>query len=443
MSIRPHPLPIFLVLLGILTIFYWIGVPGVPFHPDESTYIFTSSDADLFWQQPSALFWRPNTENDPRQRYRELDAPFVVNLIAVGRWVTAQPALPVDWDWSKTWTENQQQGAFPNRALLLVARYSVAALFPFSVLLVYLAARRAANEWTAWLAALLLASNALVLLHTRRAMAEGPLLFATALMMWALVRAEQRGWLTSIPAALAFSAKQTLAALAPVGLLAAFWSPASAVTAKSRRGMLHAAGQGVLFVAILVGLIFLFHPFLWSEPLPALQSALRARQALASAQAVDRPDQVLDTPAKKLVGMIGSLYITPPIFSETANYTTETRAAEAAYLANPLHSLFRSLVVGGILLAISLFGFITATVRALKAKSVEQRRLVLLLFATLTQALGLLALVPLPWQRYYLPLVPFSCLWAAYGIDRLRAGLWDAARRSRLTVRGMAERDSQ
>ena len=45
--------------------------------------------------------------------------------------------------------------------------------------------------------------------------------------------------------------------------------------------------------------------------------------------------------------------------------------------------------------------------------------MILLLAATILQTLTLLAFVPLPWQRYYLPVVPYACLWAAVGIEQL------------------------
>ena len=79
------------------------------------------------------------------------------------------------------------------------------------------------------------------------------------------------------------------------------------------------------------------------------------------------------------------------------------------------------------MLALTLFGAVTAALTVFSPRSrirsreffpiaEEQRRaLALLLAAGLFQAGAILALVPLAWQRYYLPLVPFACLWIAYG----------------------------
>ncbi len=390
----------------------------VPFHPDESTYLFTSSDFELFWQSTSSLYWQSDNTNDQRQLHRELDAPLVRNMIGTGRWIAGLPALPVDWDWSKTWQENQQLGALPSPALLFTARMSVAILFPFSILFLYLTARRIANEFTAWTAALLLASNALVLLHTRRAMAESTLLFSITFTLWVLVKAEYRSWATAIPTALAFGAKQTLIALAPVAFLSVLWIPRKQKT-DPRRGFSHQLKGIGLWSVIFMGIIFGLHPFLWQKPIPALSAAINARQELVTAQTNDRPEQTLNTPAKRLIGLIGSVYMTPPIFGEVSNYLEDTQSAEIAYLSNPFNNLFRSIPAGAVLLFLSLYGSLLAGLHAFHSNSATQRRLVLLLGASIIQTLALLMLIPLPWQRYYIPLVPFSCLWTAYGLNHL------------------------
>ena len=155
----------------VVTIFYLGGVQSVPFHPDESTAIFMSSDFETFFSKPSSLFWNPNNEQDLRQHYRELDAPLTRYLIGFGRWVTGQPATTNDWNWSASWDSNQQSGALPDPRLLLIARLSVAILFPFDLLLIFDAVRSMGNQLTAWASVILFVLNALILLHTRRAMA--------------------------------------------------------------------------------------------------------------------------------------------------------------------------------------------------------------------------------------------------------------------------------
>jgi hypothetical protein len=410
----------FLAVLTLITAFYLSGVAGVPFHPDESTQMFTSGDVELFFQRPDNLFWRVENENDLRQLYRELDAPLTHFVIAAGRWFAGAAALPVDWDWSKTWLQNQQAGALPSAELLLASRFAVAALFPFSVLFLFLTVRRVTNEFTAWAAALLLASNALVLLHTRRAMAEGGLLFTLTLSIWALVKAEKRPWLVAIPAALAFCAKQTLAAFAPIGFLAVLWPVGNFAKEQPKQWIFQIARQSLLYDVIFIAIVFLMNPVFWAQPIPAIKAAIQARQELARRQSADSINQGLNTPGRKIIGLIGGAYLTPPIFAEAGNYKVETHAAETAYLANPMNALFRSIPAGAGLMIIGLFGFTLCGLRMLSPGSPNRRRLVLLVAASLLQTLALLVLIPLAWQRYYLPVVPYACLWTAYGLDQLK-----------------------
>ena len=49
-----------------LTCFAIWSAPKIPFHPDESTYLFMSRDFDLLWTSPSALIWTPAQAGDLR-----------------------------------------------------------------------------------------------------------------------------------------------------------------------------------------------------------------------------------------------------------------------------------------------------------------------------------------------------------------------------------------
>lgn len=422
---RPSAPFLFFIVMAVISVFYLAGVSGVPFHPDESTQLFTSGDFERFWRNPASLAW-PSNATDPveliRERYRLLDAPLTRNLIAVGRLLANEPALAMDWDWSKSWDENRQAGALPSQTQLMAGRLAIAALFPFSMLLLYFTVRLLAGEFAGWTASLLLAGNALVLLHTRRSMAEGALLFTTILTLWTMLYAVRRPWLNAVPAALAFCAKQSLIALAPVSFLAALWP-------QSPWRLRNYLQAGLAFLGVFALIVALLNPFVWKDPIGAARAAVEARQALVAAQTGDRPDQALDTPAMRVVGLLGSLYFTPPMLAEASNYQDETAAADRAYLANPLHSLLRSLPGGGLLLLLGVFGMLAGIVKAVRPYGTPvhprlmRRRMALMLLATLVQTAALLALVHLPWQRYYVPLVPFSCLWSAYGLDVLTAPL--------------------
>lgn len=410
--------PLFLSILCLYAIVYFLGAPGVPFHPDESTQIFNSADFKLMLRNPAALFWQPGQEDNLRQRYRVLDAPLTRDLIGAGMLLSGQRTLPEDWDWGDSWEQNDQAGALPTASQLTAARLSVAWLLPFSILFLFLATRKATNEFTAWGAALLLMSNALVLLHTRRAMAESSLLFTTTLTLWCLVTAKQRPWLTAIPVGLAFCAKQTLAALIPVGLLAVLWQPwalpSFGVASRRRIGM--TAGYLVLTAAVIVAL----NPYLWQHPIAALQASIQDRQTLASAQEREHAAEALNTPWKKVSALAAQTFFAAPSYAEGDYYTAQTQASVDVYQANAWTRLFRSPIGGGILLLLTLLGLLTGLVQILRKTPAREPALALIFTAGLVQILALAIAIPLPWQRYYLPILPFTSLWAAIGADLIR-----------------------
>ena len=173
----------------------------------------------------------------------------------------------------------------------------------------------------------------------------------------------------------------------------------------------------MLVFGLLTGLL---NPFIWRHPLQAIQAAIAERQDLVRLQVSDYnrlyPDIALNTPGRRLAAMLGNLYITPPAFAETSKYTPHTAASEQAYMSNPTHSLLRSLPGGLALFALDFVGVALACLRFRRLGASQRQNLALLLLSSLCLVMGIFWLVPLPWQRYVIPLVPLSCLWAAYAI---------------------------
>ena len=405
-----------IILIGLLSVFYFWGVPRIPFHPDESTYLFMSSDFEALLQDPLSLAWQPGNEEDLRQYYRAVDAPLTRYVLGIGRSIAGLKALPADWDWSKSWEENQQAGALPDERLLTAGRVAVTLLLLLSLVFIYLTGNLLGGRSTGLLAALLLGTNALVLLHGRRAMTEGVLTLGVTLALWSILKAGRRPWLAGLGAALAFNAKHTGLALLPVGLLAACWPlPGSTFRwGKTAAGLAQYLGVFALLTLAL-------NPFLWSKPVQAVQAAWSSRQTLVQRQLADirrlAPELLLATPSRRAAVLVANLYLVEPAFAEVENYQAETAGAELAYLAIPGHNTFRSPLWGGVLLTLTLAGMIIAITRLRRLPADERRNLVLVLIATAAQVVGLIWLVPLPWQRYVVAVVPYACLWIGYCLN--------------------------
>jgi 4-amino-4-deoxy-L-arabinose transferase-like glycosyltransferase len=406
--------PIFYYLITIFAIwmgFYYLNLNLVPFHPDESTQIFMSDDVDLFFSEPSSLFYSKKAVSDQKQSYRFLDSPITRYTIGFWRFLTNQPALKQDWNWSANWNDNQS--AIPNPSLLFFARLGVSLVFPFSVLLLFLITRRLFSIETAVFAGLLFMFNAVILLHTRRAMAESLMLFFMLLSIWLIyIIKPHHFYLTAIPIAFAINTKQSLL----------FLIPASIFIYLIRIKISWSAIKQLIFSLILIILITVsLNPVLWNRPIEAARIMVDKRAALLESQLevihFVSPEFILDTPFERLVGFIAQTFITPPAYQDVANYQDYLEPSIQRYEQNLFHQgIFRSVIPGVIFFVLSIIGFIIVLLDWQKDKI---GFLVLFLLA-----LGeILYAFPIPFQRYYLPLYPFIFILIAIFFTKLLNGI--------------------
>lgn len=407
---------LFILLLFGISIFYLYGVPKIPFHPDESTFLFMSGEFERTISNPRELGWDNSVDLTPVMRYRMIDAPLTRYLIGFGRTLVALPAPENDWDWSASWQNNHSSGAYPGMQALLTGRFSVALLFPISLILLYLIGLKLDDRLLGITAVILFSFNPLVLLHTRRVMAEGVLIFTILLAVYALFYADQYPFLAGLAVALAFNAKHTAGLLLPAGIVAAAWI-SFATSSKYKR----IASNLLRFTTGFGILTILLNPFLWQHPIPAAQTALDQRQALIERQIDDfrriAPSQLLDSSGKRAAVAVAQVFIAPAVFSETGNYAEFTADDEAAYLGSFNGQVGRQPWSSGLLIGFALLGLIAAFRAVFNKNSLHRRYPALLLLSFFSVAIGIGMLVHLAWQRYYLPLIPFTALFAAFGLS--------------------------
>lgn len=409
--------PLLFLYIIVFSLYYWASIPAVPFHPDESTQIFTSADVDDFMMNPQSLVWQAAQKEDLRQHYRELDAPLTRYAIGLGRKLAQYQPLPSDWDWTKTWEENVSAGAFPSKDLLSLARFSVAIFFPLTLWFIFNIGNAIRNPTSGWIAIIALSTNALVLLHTRRAMAESILLFSITFFLWMMICKPTMNWQLAFPAALAFNAKQSSAALLITGIITTIWSAQKSILWR-QKGL-----RALWYILATVGIVILLNPFLWRHPYLAAMDTVNKRQELVNAQTSMirevSPDHTLDSLPRRAVVMIYQLFIAEPATADVANYVAQTDQEDMRYRKNPFNHLFRGLLAGGINLIFSLFGFLLMLKAALWPKHEIDSRFQLLILTTALLLASLILAVSLPFQRYVIPLIPFSCLFFSYGAASL------------------------
>lgn len=402
-------------IIFLFSILYFSGIREVPFHPDESTQIFMSRDVQIFFSQPSLLFYNPAEIENVRQRYRLLDPPLSRWFIGIAQWIFTLPPLQSDWDWAKTWQENYEMGALPANDNLFISRFSVSFVFPLLLYVAYRTGERIGGKSTAWLNLIFTATNSLILLHTRRAMAESLLLFFASLSIYLLIKQKQYAWLIAIPVALAFNAKYSAAPLFLAGLIC------SLLTSTKRRISIRQTLKSVaLYSIIFVSITLLLNPVLWSNPFEAIKAAVTERQSLLFAQTQTiggyNPAQTPQTIPARLLALTAQVFIAPPAIADIGNYLAATEMQTKIYFSRPWNNLTNGFFIGGFFFALSLIGLIWMIRDAWHSRQELVNPVILLLIAFVLQLAGIVTGLPLSFQRYYIPLIPFLTLFMAFAV---------------------------
>jgi len=398
-------------LILLLAIFYILTLPGVPFHPDESTHLYMSKDLFTFIRDPLALSWDGTSPLDSEERIRAIDAPLAKYLIGAARGLFSVPALPADWNWSASWSENKGAGALPTGSQLLAARAAITLPLVVALWFYYLALKRSLPGYAGAAAILLFGLNPLVLLHGRRAMSEGVLLFSLGFFLWAATRQKRQPWLIGLAFAFALNSKHTALALLPAALYAVSLVP------DQKNTLTKSGGRILQFGLVAAALTILLNPFYWQRPLQALGVGLDARMSLARQQGIDHLapggwDQ-LDV-GQRAAALLANTFVAVPQTEEVGNYLKATQQSRQEYLTNPVHTWGRGFIGGGILLIFTLVGLVVTALQLPSSSRMQKTNTWIWILSTLGMVLVLL--FPLPWQRYVVPLLPLSVFWIISGL---------------------------
>ncbi len=397
-------------LSSLFILVYFWGMPQVPFHPDESTHIYMSQDLAILFYDPLSLAMVPGQELTQDATYRALDAPLGRYLIGIGRFILKEPTSPSDWDWSANWQTNIDSGALPTPELLFASRLISTLLLPFTVILFYFSTRVVLPKVPSLIAAAYLGLHPLLLIHTRRAMSESVLLFGVVFFLWTLTKEKRNPLLIGLALAVAVNSKLTALALLPVGIIAVCWSSKGKLNLKE----LLAKIAELTLVFLVISL--LLNPFYWKNPIQALKVSFQTRQALTQQQVNDHlSGHQLNLPTKVL-STISHLYILPPTLEETGNYLSDTNSTALAYFSFPLHSWGRGLIFGSIFISLTLGGILIAIKRYPKTNKHQKIAAVFFLMTTIILFGAISFFIPLPWQRYVVPLLPFTAVWIGYSL---------------------------
>ncbi|NPA92736.1 MAG: hypothetical protein GXO56_03545 [Chloroflexi bacterium] len=408
------------LVLAVLLWLLWAlwTLPAVPFHPDESTYLFMAADGQA-WGHPQALAY--TGEGGLREHYRLVNAPLTRYLFALGLAVHGQSPLAQDWDWSASWEANVARGALPSEGQLIAARQVATLCTALAGLLLALVACRLGGTAVAWLTLIGFLLNPLVLLHGRRAMMEAPMLLGIAWVLWELTAERPKAWRLGLALAWAIWAKYWTLALWPVAL----WAVWRRTHGPKRRWRALAV---VLGLPLVVGLIL--QPVMWHAPWQTALAMLHERlQVTATQQATFRsvlPSYAPTTPWQRLGLLLGQIYLAPLAYLDLGKYQAPLQTAIDAYNSHLWAHWGRGILGAAVQLGLTLVG-VYAMLRQVKetASSSQGWALRAFLVAAAAQWGWMLLTLPLAFQRYALPVLPFVVVWEAWGLWwLLRKGIY-------------------
>lgn len=418
--------------LGLLTLYILAGAAIVPFHGDESTQIFMGRDyyhglAKIAHDDSSGI---PATE----RRLRLING--VVAKTIYG-WIAASSDIPLEklneqWDWEADYGYNRDASHIPADDLLHKGRLASALQLALAVWVFFGFARLTMGRPTAWLASGLFALHPAVLLNGRRAMMEGSHLLGMMLILlaaaWLL---QQRKWPACLALGcaigLAVAAKHPNVFVAALVFFACF-SFDLAQTMRKRRGMARVGGRLLMTCLTALLVFYALNPGWWLAPLSTARTAWRMRAHLLRnqtaifggyASAAEQADGFF-----RFVFAGETQYFEDPAWADYDVIHAQIKTYQGSGLAG--FGLDGSGLGGWLVLLMTIGGGLHF-VRNKRIRR-EYRWLIMV------WGLGLMALIfvvtPLPWGRYYLPLIPFVTSLAAYGLWALAARLPDIIKTS-------------
>jgi 4-amino-4-deoxy-L-arabinose transferase-like glycosyltransferase len=448
--------------LALLAVYVFAGTMLAPFHGDEAMHIYTSHDyATAFIQkQPELLPVQPPYDIDSDARLRLLNGSVMRYSVGLA-WQLAglnERDLPPHpgWDWGLYYDQNVATGHRPSPALLAAARTVSSLYLVGSIVILFGIGWLIAGRPLAYLASLLYTLNPIILLNGRRALVESAMLcFGLAVIWVALSIAKRRmsphlinphppapsplhregeqenrvglGWWAAlaVTSALALASKYTgtiFVAGAFGGLfMVELLRPSSPTPLPQGEGLpmrvkqivlgiVRLAVTGVAALALLVAL----SPALWSDPVARakdLGAMLTDQVNIVVSILPDAPQPV----SRRISDTLTESFMQPAQQFEQASWADAApiTAEIERYMASPLSGLQFGTLLGGLLTLLAGFGLAALFWPRLRPYSSWELSVVLAVW--LLVMVANLLINPIPWQRYYLPLIPITTLLAGIG----------------------------
>ncbi len=398
-------------------------------------HIYTSKDyATVFIDHNlQKLPVNPPYDIDGDARLRLLNGSVMRYSIGLG-WqlagLTRQDLPPhPGWDWGLHYADDVATGHMPSDALLTTARTVALIYFALSIIAMFGIGWQFGGRWVAYIASVLYTLNPIILLNGRRALVESALLCFGLLAIWIAIQIAKRlekgdknlwGWWV----ALILSSGLTLVSKysGTIFIASAFGGVFIAEIVRTFRtksqyrslisSTLKLTASGLLALALVVAL----SPALWNDPVSRVRDLGQMLQEqveiVVSILAPDAPTTI----PQRIEGIVTQPFMTPVAYFEQASWAEAKPVTDsiAAYEASPLSGIPVNPITGIVLTLLTAVGLVAVVWPRIRPYESWSISIVLLVWLLIT--LVNLLINPLPWQRYYLPLIPIDTLLIAIGV---------------------------
>lgn len=424
------------------------GAKIAPFHGDEAMHIYTSRDyATMFIDRNlQSLPVTPPYDIDSDTRLRLLNGSVMRYSVGFGMQLaglTVQDLPPrPGWDWGLHYADNVETGHRPTEALLAVGRGVALAYFAVSIIAMFGIGWQFGGRWVAYLASALYTLNPIILLNGRRALVESALLcFGLLTIYIALQIARKRelggkglwGWWAAliVGGALTLLSKYsgTIFVAGAFGgifiaeILRTFGQRKATTTQQPSpiRALIDSTAKLTASGLLMLALVVAFSPALWNDPLSRVRDLTQMLQEQVEIVVSILAPEAPTTIPQRIEGILTQPFMTPVAYFEQASWADAEPISQeiAIYSASPLSGLPVDPVIGIVLTVLAGIGLVAVMWPRLRPYPSTSLSVVLLIWLLIT-VINLL-INPLPWQRYYLPLIPFMTLLAAIGVVKVAA----------------------
>ncbi len=430
------------IWFALLSAYILAGTAIVPFHGDESTLIHMSQDYHFLFVEvdmSKILYDRDWSDRRAHQRSRLIDG--TISKLIYG-WLAAHKGYrPEDlngfWRWDFNYDFNYTDNRVPDARLLAAARMASAVQLALAAIVFFQFVQISLNRPTAYLASALFVLHPNVLINGRRAMMEGSHLLGLMLVLLAgawLLR--ERRWyayvLLGVCMGFAVAAKHPniiVCALVYLALLLAMRRQRRRERDQHKKTVWRERAVFIIspFVAALVFL--LLNPAWWSAPLELPPVIIDLRSALLKGQVQQFGGY--NSFAEQMQGFFRYVFAAEHQYFEVARWsgydviTAQIQHYERSGQAGSL--IGGTALTGWLSLLLALIGIF----HLVRSAAIQASSRILLLVWILGSALITLAVTPLPWARYYLPLAPAMAILVSLAVVALASSLRNRNSKSR------------